>query len=141
MVPALDQTPKSHQYPPAEPASRGPEPNGSGASRTAPDAPEPVAIALHQERDGESNPRVVATGRGALAEQILQIAFERGVKVRADADLTEILAAVELDSEVPLEALEAVAEILSYVYRANGRAGASATPAPNPAPTSDEESR
>jgi len=32
--------------------------------------------------------------------------------------LAEILAAVEVDSIVPLEALAAVAEILSYVYRA-----------------------
>ena len=51
------------------------------------------------------------------AEQILQIAFDRGVKVRTDADLVELLAAVDVDSEVPLEALAAVAEILSYVYR------------------------
>jgi flagellar biosynthesis protein len=60
---------------------------------------------------------VVASGRGALAEQILQIAFERGVKVRNDADLAEILATIEVESEIPLEALAAVAEILSYVYR------------------------
>ncbi len=38
--------------------------------------------------------------------------------MRTDADLAEILAAVEVDSEVPLQALAAVAEILSYVYRA-----------------------
>jgi flagellar biosynthesis protein len=60
---------------------------------------------------------VVASGRGALAEQILQIAFDRGVKVRHDADLAEILATIEVESEIPLEALAAVAEILSYVYR------------------------
>jgi flagellar biosynthesis protein len=52
-----------------------------------------------------------------VAEQILQIAFDRGIKVRQDGDLAEILAAVEVDSIVPLEALAAVAEILSYVYR------------------------
>ena len=39
--------------------------------------------------------------------------------VREDADLAQILAAVELDAEVPIDALAAVAEILSYVYRAN----------------------
>ena len=66
---------------------------------------------------GRGAPRVVASGRGAVAEQILRIAFDRGVKVRSDADLAEILATIEVESEIPLEALAAVAEILSYVYR------------------------
>jgi len=71
-------------------------------------------------------PRVVASGRGAVAEQILQIAFERGVKVRTDSDLAEILAAVEVDSEIPLAALAGVAEILRYLYRTDAGAGADA---------------
>jgi flagellar biosynthesis protein len=70
--------------------------------------------------DRAGRPRVVAKGHGKLAEQILAIAFERGIKVRSDADLAEILAAVDVDSEIPLEALAAVSEILSYVYRCNG---------------------
>ncbi len=37
------------------------------------------------------------------------------------ADLVALLDAVELDMEIPLEAFIAVAEILAYVYRANGR--------------------
>ena len=87
-----------------------------------------VAIALHQEQDRDPRPRVVAKGQGALAEQILQIAFERGVKVRTDADLAEILAAVELDTEVPLQALAAVAEILTYVYRSTNPQAAEGSP-------------
>jgi flagellar biosynthesis protein len=64
-------------------------------------------------------PRIVAKGHGAVAEQILELAFATGVKVREDANLAEILEAIEIDTEVPLHALAAVAEILSYVYRAN----------------------
>jgi flagellar biosynthesis protein len=83
----------------------------------------PIAIALDAKgRDGAArprSPRVVATGRGPVAEQILAIAFEKGVPVREDSDLAQILAAVELDAEIPIDALAAVAEILSYVYRAN----------------------
>ena len=81
----------------------------------------PVAVALQDQNDPARNPKVLASGRGALAEQILEIAFARGVKVREDADLAEILAALEIDSEIPVEALAAVAEILTYVYRSNGR--------------------
>lgn len=67
-------------------------------------------------------PRVSASGRGAVAEQILQIAFERGVKVRTDSDLAEILAAVEVESEIPLAALAGVAEILRYLYQTDNAA-------------------
>jgi flagellar biosynthesis protein len=81
-----------------------------------------IAIALHYDRGDPSLPRVVASGSGGVAAQILTAAFAAGIKVREDADLAEILAAVEVDSEIPLEALAAVAEILSYVYRANGAA-------------------
>lgn len=76
-------------------------------------------------------PRIVAKGHGAVAEQILQLAFANGVKVREDANLTEILEAIEIDTEVPLHALAAVAEILSYVYRANDAAAGGAAPNPS----------
>ena len=78
------------------------------------------AVALSYEPDAADAPRVVAKGKGAIAERILEIAFAAGVKVREDADLVEILQAVDLDSEIPVEAFRAVAEILAYVYRANG---------------------
>lgn len=88
----------------------------------------PVAVALdHKPKTAgptgpdRRGPRVVATGRGSVAEQILEIAFAKGVPVREDPDLVELLAAVELDAEIPVDAIAAVAEILSYIYRANGR--------------------
>ncbi len=76
------------------------------------------------EGDGEAlpaaaKPRVVASGKGAIAEQILQIAWANNIKVREDADLVEILSAIDVDSDIPIEAFAAVAEILSYLYRAN----------------------
>lgn len=82
--------------------------------------PEAVSDSDRQS-GGASTPRITASGRGAVAEQILQIAFERGVKVRTDGDLAEILAAVEVDSEIPLAALAGVAEILRYLYQTDGR--------------------
>ena len=80
---------------------------------------EAVAVALKYIQEQDTAPRVIAGGRGSVAEQILQIAFANGVKVREDSDLAELLSAIELDSEIPLEAFAAVAEILAYVYRAN----------------------
>ena len=77
------------------------------------------AVAIEYERGTDDAPRVTASGRGAIAEQILQIAFDRGIKVRKDAELVEILSLVEVDSPIPLEAFAAVAEILAHVYQAN----------------------
>ena len=80
----------------------------------------PIAVALqYQPERAEDAPRVTATGRGKLAERILKLAFANGVKVREDSDLAEVLAAVEVDSQIPLEAFMAVAEILAYVYKVN----------------------
>ncbi len=79
-----------------------------------------VAVALGYLPDSEFAPKVVAGGRGAIAEQILQIAFANDIKVREDSDLAQLLSAIDIDSEIPLEAFAAVAEILVYVYRANG---------------------
>jgi flagellar biosynthesis protein len=89
-------------------------------SQDRPPIPKTVAVAL-EEQPGNTAPRVTATGRGFVAEQILSIAFANGVKVREDADLVQILAAVDVDSEIPTEAFAAVSEILAYVYRANGQ--------------------
>ena len=79
-----------------------------------------TAVALQDGDEEGTLPLIKAAGRGKIAEQILQIAYENGIKVRTDADLAEILAKIELESPIPSEAFMAVAEILSYVYRANG---------------------
>jgi flagellar biosynthesis protein len=80
-----------------------------------------AAVALNYERGKGELPRIAASGYGKLAEKIMRLAFENGVKVREDADLVEVLARLDLGEEIPLEAVEAVAEILAYVYRANGK--------------------
>jgi flagellar biosynthesis protein len=80
-----------------------------------------AAVALKKFGVDESAiPKVVAAGYGKLAEEIVRLAFENGVKVREDKDLAQMLAAIELDSDIPSEALVAIAEILAYVYKANG---------------------
>lgn len=81
-------------------------------------AKQAIAAALQNDPNDSELPRLIAAGRGKWAEQIMQIAFERGIKVRQDAPLAEMLAAIELDSPIPPEAIMAVAEILAYVYAA-----------------------
>lgn len=98
---------------------------GERAASDPPAAPigrRPVAVALSYDPAIADAPTVVASGKGALAEQILELAFAHGVKVRTDPDLAQVLSAVEVDTVIPLEAFVAVAEILAYVYRANNQA-------------------
>ena len=79
-----------------------------------------IAVAIQGEGPGSTG-KVVASGRGKLAEEILALAFKKGIKVREDADLAEILATLGLDTPIPSEAIIAVAEILAKVYEANAR--------------------
>lgn len=79
-----------------------------------------TAVAVKDARSFKELPKITAAGRGKIAEQILQIAYENGIKVREDSALAEMLVSVELDSPIPSEAFLAVAEVLSYVYKANG---------------------
>jgi flagellar biosynthesis protein len=79
-----------------------------------------LAVALKYKPEGDNAPEVAASGRGKLAERILELAFAHDVKVREDADLAELLIALDVGDEIPVEAFAAVAEILAYVYRANG---------------------
>jgi flagellar biosynthesis protein len=93
-------------------------------TKAVPARPAAIAVALKQE--GDALPTVVASGRGHLAEQILEIAFTAGVRVREDADLAELLAAAGVDLPIPAASFEAVAEIMTYLYRANNAAPADA---------------
>ena len=82
------------------------------------DVPKTKAVAIKRTADSD-RVTVTAKGTGFLAERILDVAFTKGVKVRSDRDLTNLLEQFDIDSPIPLEALSAVSEILDYVYKAN----------------------
>jgi flagellar biosynthesis protein len=105
--------------PAAPPALGQPAAAKPASGRSATGQP---AIAVALKHDPGSLPRVIASGRGNMAERILEIAFQAGIKVREDADLAQMLAAVESNMPIPIACFEAVAEILNYLYRANATA-------------------
>lgn len=79
------------------------------------------AVALGYDMEKQNAPKVLAKGQGHVAEKIIQIALDQGIEIRQDADLIQILKAVDIDREIPIEAFSAVAEIISYIYRENGK--------------------
>ena len=66
---------------------------------------------------GETAPFLLIRERGKLAERIEQIAREYGVEIVVDDQLTESLFLVETGSYIPESMFDAVAAVLSYVYR------------------------
>jgi flagellar biosynthesis protein len=92
----------------------------------APDNPLKNAVALaYNQSDGA--PRVVAKGRGLLAEQIIARAHEHGVYVHESAELVSLLMQVDLDQHIPPQLYLAVAELLAWLYRLEN--GLEASPA------------
>lgn len=66
-------------------------------------------------------PKVLATGKGLIAEQILKTAKEHNIPIHKDEDLIKLLSLLELDSLIPIEAYSAVAEILASLYKLNDK--------------------
>ena len=82
-----------------------------------------TAAALSYRPGQDRAPKVVAVGRGATAERIIELAALNGLPVREDPELMAMLNAIDIGDEIPVEAFAAVAEILVYLYRVNTELG------------------
>lgn len=78
---------------------------------------------------GDAAPRVVAKGRGILAQAIIERAREAGVYVHESPELLSLLMQVDLDQHIPPELYLAVAELLAWLYQLEH--GKSALPPPD----------
>lgn len=83
------------------------------------DRPYRTAVALRY--DGESAPRVVAKGKGYVADEILALAARHGVPLHDDAHLVQLLARLELNQEIPSELYVAVARVIAFAYWVSGK--------------------
>ena len=79
------------------------------------------AVALGYDAGKNNAPLVTAKGQGDIAQKIIQLALENNIEIRQDADLIQVLRAVDINEEIPLEAFAAVAEIISYIYQQNSK--------------------
>lgn len=83
----------------------------------------PLAVALQYEKETDQAPRIVAKGRGLIAEQILALAEENDIVIEANPVLAEALSHVEVDDTIPVELYEAVAAVIGFVLRQGQLAG------------------
>ena len=91
--------------------------NGASDFYTSKDSDYAVALGYDQNKDNA--PIVLAKGQGDIAKKIIAIAQKEGIEIKQDADLLQILKAVDINQEIPIEAFAAVAEIISYIYKKN----------------------
>lgn len=72
------------------------------------------AVALSYDPD-DNAPKVIASGKGVLAERIIEKAQEAAVPVHRDDKLADTLSRLEIGDMIPPELYEVVAEILVFV--------------------------
>lgn len=75
-----------------------------------------TAVALAY-REGQIAPKVVAKGRGFVAQEIIKRAKEAGIYVHESSELVSLLMQVNLDDRIPPQLYVAVAELLAWLYR------------------------
>jgi flagellar biosynthesis protein len=75
-----------------------------------------LAVAL-KYAPGDAAPKVIAKGRGLIAEEIIARAKEHGIFVHESPELVALLANVDLDAQIPPALYIAVAELLAWLYQ------------------------
>ena len=85
------------------------------------------AVALKYDMQKDAAPRVIAKGKGHVAEHILATAQQNSIPVYQNKTLVNMSMALEIDREIPPELYKAIAEVMAYVYQMDkekGRANA-----------------
>jgi flagellar biosynthesis protein len=86
------------------------------------------AAAIKYDSAKNAAPVITASGKGTIAEKIIELAHEQGIPIKNDPDLIQVLSKLKVGSEIPVELYRAVAEILAFVYSLNENQRASKQP-------------
>ena len=76
-----------------------------------------TAVAMRYDVESDKAPLILASGRGAIADEILRVAEENKIPLYENRDLANILAKLEIDTEIPAQLYVLVAEVLFFVYK------------------------
>ena len=74
-----------------------------------------TAVALGYDPNEDGAPKVIASGKGALAEKIIEQAKDNKIPVHEDDKLADTLSRLEIGEMIPPELYEVVAEVLVFV--------------------------
>jgi flagellar biosynthesis protein len=76
-----------------------------------------TATALGYTPESDSAPVVLASGRGRIAEQIIEIARVNQVPIHEDPLLASTLSKININDVIPPELYTVVAQVFAYIYR------------------------
>lgn len=74
------------------------------------------AVALKYDQEKGSAPKVIAKGKGLIAEQIIALAEEHNIHIHENPELLEVLIRLELGDEIPETLYKAIAEVIAFAY-------------------------
>lgn len=83
--------------------------------------PRKKAVALGYNAESAAAPRVIASGQGLIAENIIRLADEYKVPLREDPVLVDALRQLQLGEEIPPELYQVVAEVLAFIMEIDER--------------------
>lgn len=77
--------------------------------------------ALKYQHGIDVAPKLVAKGKGYVADQIMALAKANNIPIHEDRNMVEILSAIDLYEQIPPQLYRAVAEVLAFIYRISGK--------------------
>lgn len=75
------------------------------------------AVALSYDPNSSEAPKVIAKGKGKIAENIVEKAKEHDIPIQEDPSMIEILSQLNIDESIPEELYKAVSEVFAYIYQ------------------------
>lgn len=81
------------------------------------------AIALSYNPTDSNGPKVIAKGKGKIAENILENADIHNIPIYEDPNLVELLGQLDLNETIPEDLYQAVAEVFAFIYRLDEQHG------------------
>ncbi len=77
------------------------------------------AAALKYDESNDMAPHVVASGKGRIAEKIIELARKNNIPLHEDQNLVQVLEALDIDTQISPDLYRAVAQVLVFIYRLN----------------------
>ena len=74
------------------------------------------AIAIKYDKDSKKAPAIIASGKGKIAEDILQLAEENKIPMMQDKKLSKLLSSIKINAEIPAHLFKIVAQVLAFIF-------------------------
>ncbi|UOQ85560.1 EscU/YscU/HrcU family type III secretion system export apparatus switch protein [Gracilibacillus salinarum] len=81
------------------------------------------AAALQYDSNSDQAPKLTASGKGYVAEEIIERARANNIPVQSDPSLVALLSELNINEQIPEELYHVVAEVFAYIYQVDKKAG------------------